>query len=159
MGKEDILINKVQRHFVVSYQYGDDGEFVFLCCRKGFEKFLGRRVRTGEVIPTIVNLKEEAMHDINLKKIRNQNKITFDLDCELDDGFVIESKITLRGKGSNPFHAAVIDKLEAIADGKWAGGEVRKTVATDQEVADMIGEMLDAEKEHNDWIKEQIANR
>ena len=52
------LIAKVQDHLVACHMAGHSGDFVFVCCRKGFEKYLGRETVTGELIEFDVCLTE-----------------------------------------------------------------------------------------------------
>lgn len=39
---------KVQRHLALAHIDGDGGEFAFVLCRRGLEKLLGQKLRTGE---------------------------------------------------------------------------------------------------------------
>jgi hypothetical protein len=53
-----ILRVKIQESLAVGWRADDDGEFVFVICRSGFEKTLGKECKTGEVLTINAQLTE-----------------------------------------------------------------------------------------------------
>lgn len=53
------LVGRVQQSFVLLQEKDYEGDFVFLCCRKGLSKGLGRRLRAGEQVAFKVLMLEE----------------------------------------------------------------------------------------------------
>jgi hypothetical protein len=39
---------RIQRHLAIGYLAEDSGDFVFTICRRGFERLVGKRLKSGE---------------------------------------------------------------------------------------------------------------
>ncbi len=94
-------------------------------------------------------------HDIRLRTTRNGNKLTFDLDCEFDNGDTIDSRLTFRGK--SPMFKEISKATEELARAQLNGGEMKVKVATDQEVAETFSTLIDVLRAQNDMVKAKIA--
>ena len=53
-----MLVGHVQHSLVCCHESEHDGEFVFVCCRRGLQKYLGRRLKLGERVYFDVVLRE-----------------------------------------------------------------------------------------------------
>lgn len=54
---------KIQHSLVVSHMAEDDGNFVFVICRRGFEKTLGRRCKVGDTVIVDVTFRQEMSNE------------------------------------------------------------------------------------------------
>ncbi|WP_461522018.1 hypothetical protein [Porticoccus sp.] len=149
-----MLVGKVQQSIVLCHQAVDDGEFVFLCCRRGLSAYLGRRLRVGETV--YFNVKcEEVMHDIKLKTMRNGNKLTFDLDCQFDNGDKIDCRLNFQG--NSPRFKEISEATEQLAKDQLNGGDMKVKAATDMEVAEAFSSLIDVLRAQNEMVKAKIA--
>lgn len=54
---------KVQRHLVTAWDAKDNGEFVFIICRRGIEGALEQRLKTGKKYA--INVDAQMIEEIN----------------------------------------------------------------------------------------------
>lgn len=52
------IICKCQQSLVVAYTAKDSGDFVFVVCREGLEKAIGRQLKVGEIFSVNAELTE-----------------------------------------------------------------------------------------------------
>ena len=91
------------------------------------------------------------MHSCKLKKIKNANRLGFDLKIDLDDGDRITCNLDFHGK-SDDFKMALMS-TEAIFDKHLGPDDVDLKTADNKEIIILLGKMCDAMKEDNDTVK------
>ena len=52
------IVFRIQRDLALWHREQDSGEWVAVCCRRGLEQLIGRRLRTGQTITADLSLKE-----------------------------------------------------------------------------------------------------
>lgn len=145
------LVVKVQGSLCACYRAGDeDLGWTFSACTKGMSHALGRRLRTGEILEIELEMKEVA-HDIKINKTRNRNKLTIDMDVELDSGDRIDMRINYHGK-SDQF-IADLENTEKVFQEEIGDDDVRMKDATDEAVMNMIQRMIDAADKNNKRVR------
>lgn len=53
---------KIQHSLVAAHRAEDDGSFIFVICRRGFEEVLGKRCEVGETVIVDVSFQQEVPH-------------------------------------------------------------------------------------------------